>query len=78
MVMKPEPIFLAWEAVAKIVPEHLPGPSCFPQGMVFNQSMAAELAKESHLILFAAIMKGWMKGSGSIWLQMRFPSGTIF
>ena len=42
MVMKPEPIFLAWEAVAKDCAGASPRTILLsPQGMVFNQSMAA-------------------------------------
>lgn len=52
MVMKPEPIFAAWESVA--------GKNCLgskrtillcPQGKVFKQSKAEELAALEHLIL---------------------------
>jgi len=59
MVMKPEPIFLAWEAVAKDCAGASPRTILLsPQGMVFNQSMAAELAKESHLIFICGHYEG--------------------
>lgn len=57
MVMKPEPIFAAWEAVAD------PGKKAktillCPQGQVFNQQKAKELATYQHLILICGHYEG--------------------
>src|SRR6185312_15079643 len=45
MVMKPEPIFAAIEAIYQNGPIIL----LTPQGRLFNQRIAQELAKESHI-----------------------------
>lgn len=59
MVMKPEPIFLAWEAVARDCSGTVPRTILLsPQGKVFNQSMAAALAEESHLVFICGHYEG--------------------
>lgn len=59
MVMKPEPLFAAVEAVRSNVPDE-PGRAILltPQGRVFNQSIARELAAERHLILVCGHYEG--------------------
>ncbi len=54
MVMKPDPIFAAIEAV------HQGGPIILltPQGRLFNQSIAHELAQESHITLLCGHYEG--------------------
>lgn len=63
MVMKPEPIFLAAEALvghAVNAPEDLGAPAILltPQGRPFNQSVATELAHHSRLILICGRYEG--------------------
>ena len=48
MVMKPEPLFLAVESVAKPTSAVI---LMSPAGRVFSQQIAAELAQREHLIL---------------------------
>lgn len=54
MVMKPEPIFAAIEAV------HQTGPIIYltPQGRLFNQEIAQQLAQESHITLLCGHYEG--------------------
>lgn len=54
MVMKPEPIFAAIEAV------HQTGPIIYltPQGRLFNQDIAQQLAQESHITLLCGHYEG--------------------
>ncbi len=58
MVLKPEPIFRCLNAVKKDTP---PGRVVLltPQGKVFKQKMARELAKEQHLILICGHYEGF-------------------
>lgn len=55
MIMKPEPIFKAVESIRR--PESRVILMC-PQGKPFNQPMAAELSKRSHLIFICGHYEG--------------------
>ncbi len=57
MVMKPEPIFLAVEAIKAEKPE-APVVLMTPQGEVFNQAMAAEMARLPALIILCGRYEG--------------------
>jgi tRNA (guanine37-N1)-methyltransferase len=57
MVMKPEPIFAAVEA-ALGTPPPIPVILLSPQGRVFDQSMAGELAQHSHIALICGHYEG--------------------
>ncbi len=58
MVMQPEPIYKAFESVLKTA-EHRPRVLYMsPQGRVFNQEIAKELAKEDHLVLLCGHYEG--------------------
>jgi tRNA (guanine37-N1)-methyltransferase len=57
MVMKPEPIFTAVEAVLG-VPPACPLILLTPQGRVFTQKMAFDLAREPHLALLCGRYEG--------------------
>lgn len=57
MVMKPEPIFAAVEAVLG-APPHVPVILLTPQGRVFNQAIARELAQHSHIALICGHYEG--------------------
>ena len=60
MVMKPEPIFRAVEAVLgeRIAGGEVPIILLSPQGRLFSQGMAWELAKEAHLLLICGRYEG--------------------
>jgi tRNA (guanine37-N1)-methyltransferase len=62
MVMKPEPIWNAVEAVLGFDPtQHSPLPPIIlltPQGRLFGQSLARELAQEEHLLLVCGRYEG--------------------
>ncbi|MGQ9676829.1 MAG: tRNA (guanosine(37)-N1)-methyltransferase TrmD [Chloroflexota bacterium] len=64
MVMKPEPIFAAVENVISDYQKrtsNAPSPRIIlmtPQGRVFNQAFAAELAREAHLVLLCGRYEG--------------------
>jgi len=63
MVLKPEPIFEAVEAIkadilAKEKTSELPVILLTPQGRLFSQQIAQELAKSSHLILICGHYEG--------------------
>jgi tRNA (guanine37-N1)-methyltransferase len=55
MVMKPEPIF---KAVDSLQPDRARIILMTPQGRPFTQSIAAELAKESHLVFICGHYEG--------------------
>ena len=57
MVMKPEPIFAAVEA-ALGAPPQIPVILLTPQGRVFNQAIARELAQHPHLALICGHYEG--------------------
>ena len=57
MVMKPEPIFTAIEAVLG-VPPACPVILLTPQGRVFSQAVAQELSQQSHLALLCGRYEG--------------------
>jgi tRNA (guanine37-N1)-methyltransferase len=57
MVMKPEPIFTAVEAVLGAPPQ-CPIILLSPQGRVFSQAVAEELANQSHLALLCGRYEG--------------------
>jgi tRNA (guanine37-N1)-methyltransferase len=61
MVMKPEPIFAAVEALRAETPESGTKPKVIlmsPAGQPFSQAIAAELAQESHLIIVCGHYEG--------------------
>jgi len=63
MIMKPEPIFAAVEAILKDkgLGEDSPSPPVIllsPQGRLFTQEIARELSKHSHLILICGHYEG--------------------
>jgi tRNA (guanine37-N1)-methyltransferase len=60
MVMKPEPIFEAVEAIKSGTPEASQPPVILfsPQGRLFSQSIANELSKHRHLILICGHYEG--------------------
>jgi tRNA (guanine37-N1)-methyltransferase len=60
MVMKPEPIFEAVEAINAELPqsENVPVILLTPQGRLFTQEVAQELAKHSHMILICGQYEG--------------------
>jgi tRNA (guanine37-N1)-methyltransferase len=58
MVMKPEPVFAAVEAVLGEELGKVPVIMLTPQGRVFTQQVALELAKESHLALICGRYEG--------------------
>jgi tRNA (guanine37-N1)-methyltransferase len=57
MVMKPEPVFAAVESVLGI-PPRCPVILLTPQGRVFNQKIAGELAENPHLALLCGRYEG--------------------
>jgi tRNA (guanine37-N1)-methyltransferase len=57
MVMKPEPVFAAVESVLR-VPPRCPVILLTPQGRVFNQKIAGELAENPHLALLCGRYEG--------------------
>lgn len=59
MIMKPEPIFAAVEAVvADALPESTPVILLTPQGRLFNQAVAEELAQSSRVVLVCGHYEG--------------------
>ncbi len=60
MVLKPEPIFRAVEAILEEVPETKPRIILLcPQGRTFRQEIAEELAQEEHLIFLCGHYEGF-------------------
>ncbi|MCX7838296.1 MAG: tRNA (guanosine(37)-N1)-methyltransferase TrmD [Anaerolineae bacterium] len=57
MVMKPEPIFTAVETILG-APPRVPVILLTPQGRVFNQAIARELAQHSHIALICGHYEG--------------------
>jgi tRNA (guanine37-N1)-methyltransferase len=57
MIMKPEPVFASIEGVFAGVPQ-CPVILLTPQGRVFNQSVAAQLSQEPHLVLVSGRYEG--------------------
>lgn len=61
MLMQAEPVYLAYESVAQKIPERKKKPRVVylsPQGDVFTQKMAEELAQEEDLILLCGHYEG--------------------
>ncbi|MFA5536094.1 MAG: tRNA (guanosine(37)-N1)-methyltransferase TrmD [Bacillota bacterium] len=60
MVLKPEPIFRAWESIAGDLERNKKPRTILlcPQGRVFNQKLALELAQEKRLILICGHYEG--------------------
>ena len=61
MLMQAEPVYLAYESVAQKIPEDKKKPRVVylsPQGDVFTQKMAEELAQEEDLILLCGHYEG--------------------
>ena len=61
MVMKPEPVLAAVEAVLELQPGQLPDYPIIlmtPQGRVFNQSIAAELAQQTRIAVICGRYEG--------------------
>ncbi|HEY8342935.1 MAG TPA: tRNA (guanosine(37)-N1)-methyltransferase TrmD, partial [Calditerricola sp.] len=60
MVLKPEPIFRAVEAILEEVPDTKPRIILLcPQGRTFRQEIAEELAQEKHLIFLCGHYEGF-------------------
>jgi len=57
MVMKPEPVFAAVESILEATP-NIPVILLTPQGRVFNQNIAFELAQQPHMILLCGRYEG--------------------
>ena len=78
MVMKPEPLFEAVEAIkAQGGDSSAPVILLTPQGRVFNQKIAAELANFGRLISSAGTMKESMRGLENTWPLTRSALGTM-
>jgi len=58
MVMKPEPLFAAAEAVLEQAPERGPIVLMTPQGRLFRQEVAGEFAREQRLVLICGHYEG--------------------
>ena len=58
MVLKPEPIYDAYKSIIKDLDYKPKVVYLSPQGKVFNQEIAKELAKEKHLILLCGHYEG--------------------
>ena len=58
MVMKPEPLFAAVEAVLAEAPERGPIVLLTPQGRLFRQEVVGELAREQRLVLICGHYEG--------------------
>ena len=58
MVMKPEPLFAAAEAVLEQAPERGPIVLLAPQGRSFRQEVAVEFARERRLVLLCGHYEG--------------------
>jgi tRNA (guanine37-N1)-methyltransferase len=58
MVMKPEPLFAAVEAVLEQAPERGPIVLLTPQGRLFRQEVAVDLAREQRLVLICGHYEG--------------------
>ena len=59
MVMKPEPVFAATEAVLEMAPERGPVLLMTPAGRKFDHDLAAELAGEQRLLVLAGHYEGF-------------------
>ena len=59
MVLKPEPVFEAAEAVLAMAPERGPGILLTPAGERFDHRLAIELAREPRLVLLAGHYEGF-------------------
>jgi tRNA (guanine37-N1)-methyltransferase len=73
MVMKPEPVFAAVEAILG-TPPACPIILMTPQGRPFNQRIAQDTRNWRFC---AAVMKASMNESGSTWSPMKFRSGIM-
>ena len=58
MLMQAEPVYLAYEAIAKRTAKRPRVVYLTPQGQVFNQKLAVELAKEEELIFLCGHYEG--------------------
>lgn len=63
MVMQPGPIDRAYQAVKSGIPGKARVIYVTPQGNVFNQQIAQELAKEEDFVFSAVTTRGWTSGS---------------
>jgi tRNA (guanine37-N1)-methyltransferase len=59
MVMKPEPVFAATEAVLEMAPERGPVVLLTPVGRRFDHEVAVELAREDRLVLLCGHYEGF-------------------
>ncbi len=59
MVLKPEPVFAATEAVLEMAPERGPIILLTPIGRLFDHSVAVELAREERLVLLCGHYEGF-------------------
>ena len=69
MLMQAEPVYLAYESIQKKLGYRPRVVYLTPQGEVFHQTMAKELAKEKDLVFFVATMKELM----SVFLMKLLP-----
>ena len=69
MLMQAEPVYLAYESVQKKLGYRPRVVYLTPQGEVFHQTMAKELAKEKDLVFLCATMKELM----SVFLMKLLP-----
>ncbi len=58
MVLKPEPVFEAAEAVLATIPERYPVVLLTPQGRLFSQRVAQELAANKYMLLICGHYEG--------------------
>ena len=76
MVMKPEPIFAAVEAVLAMPPRAAPPVILMtPQGRPFTQAVAQELSSTPRLSSSAGTTRAWTSACASIWSPTRYPIG---
>ena len=58
MLMQAEPVYLCWESIAKTLPQRPRTIYLTPQGRLFDQQMARDLAKEEDLIFLCGHYEG--------------------
>ena len=58
MLMQAEPVYLCWEAVCSRLPKPARTVYLTPQGRVFNQKLARELAEEEELVFLCGHYEG--------------------
>jgi len=80
MVLKPEPLFAAVEALngapARTEEPHGHVVLLTPQGRTFDQEKAGELAQRPRVILLCGHYEAWMSACARRWWRRRSPSAT--